>query len=350
MKFLAICIFSAILKCYFGNLYSLLGIDSSATPDQIKRAYRKKARDTHPDKQRGQDEEEATKKFRQIADAYEVLSDKKSRADYDRTGKTPSEMKSTSQRQKSQSSWWSRSSSFSSNNQQSRNYHRYYTNPYTRRQILAAQSRVLTISSKEQLESIALDVNGVLDRFLLLAVYDSSNSECEDYMNYQAMYPWPFAGFTRENDNSMWWEEIMLTVKLDINGINHVDGDDEMRVWLRGIGIDIYSISSKGSAQCPTIAFFPKSGVIGNPDLWNRGSTQEFREWVWEKLKMSVTIENKTPWVIQQWWLDGSRGKKLDDIQPDMKYNMETFLSHTFIYRASYVEGNLLNNEVFLKA
>ncbi|KAJ1422134.1 DnaJ domain-containing protein, partial [Ochromonadaceae sp. CCMP2298] len=69
------------------DLYSVLGIKKSASKQEIKKAYRQKAKDTHPDRNPGVDTETAANSFREIASAYEVLSDESSRRNYDRTGK-----------------------------------------------------------------------------------------------------------------------------------------------------------------------------------------------------------------------------------------------------------------------
>lgn len=67
------------------DYYELLGISKSATADEVKKAYRKKAIQYHPDKNPGDTESE--KKFKEISEAYEVLSDDKKRQMYDRYGK-----------------------------------------------------------------------------------------------------------------------------------------------------------------------------------------------------------------------------------------------------------------------
>ncbi|KAK4553117.1 hypothetical protein LTR86_009844 [Recurvomyces mirabilis] len=70
------------------NPYEVLSIDNSATPDQIKSAYRKAALRHHPDKASDTDKEEAHTKFQEVAFAYAILSDERRRKRYDATGST----------------------------------------------------------------------------------------------------------------------------------------------------------------------------------------------------------------------------------------------------------------------
>lgn len=71
------------------DYYEVLGVDKSATADAIKKAYRKKAIQYHPDKQQDKSEaekKEAEDKFKEAAEAYSVLSDPDKRARYDQFG------------------------------------------------------------------------------------------------------------------------------------------------------------------------------------------------------------------------------------------------------------------------
>src|SRR6195952_5089149 len=69
----------------FVDYYSTLGVGKNATEDEIKKAYRKLARKYHPDL--NPSDKEANKKFQQINEANEVLSDPEKRKKYDQYGK-----------------------------------------------------------------------------------------------------------------------------------------------------------------------------------------------------------------------------------------------------------------------
>ena len=66
------------------DYYEVLGVSKSATADEIKKAYRKKAIEFHPDKNPG--DKAAEEKFKEAAEAYEVLSDSQKRQRYDQFG------------------------------------------------------------------------------------------------------------------------------------------------------------------------------------------------------------------------------------------------------------------------
>ena len=63
------------------DYYKALGVTKDATAADIKKAYRKLARELHPDKNPGNAEAEA--KFKEVSEAYDVLSDDKKRKEYD---------------------------------------------------------------------------------------------------------------------------------------------------------------------------------------------------------------------------------------------------------------------------
>src|SRR6188508_2552528 len=66
------------------DYYEILGVQKNASADEIKKAYRKVAMQYHPDRNPG--DKTAEEKFKEAAEAYEVLSDADKKAQYDRYG------------------------------------------------------------------------------------------------------------------------------------------------------------------------------------------------------------------------------------------------------------------------
>lgn len=66
------------------DYYDILGVDRDATPEAIKKAYRRRAMKVHPDV--APDDAEAAEKFKELSEAYEVLSDPNKKAVFDRGG------------------------------------------------------------------------------------------------------------------------------------------------------------------------------------------------------------------------------------------------------------------------
>ncbi|MFZ9793881.1 MAG: DnaJ domain-containing protein, partial [Gemmataceae bacterium] len=64
--------------------YEVLGVGKAASEEDIKKAYRKLARQYHPDRNPGDKQAEST--FKEVQDAFEILSDKDKKAKYDQFG------------------------------------------------------------------------------------------------------------------------------------------------------------------------------------------------------------------------------------------------------------------------
>lgn len=94
----------------FIDYYKTLGVQKNATQDEIKKAYRKLARKYHPDL--NPNDKEAEKKFKEINEANEVLSDEENRKKYDKYGKDwkhAEEFEKARQQQQSQRGYQGRS-------------------------------------------------------------------------------------------------------------------------------------------------------------------------------------------------------------------------------------------------
>src|SRR6185295_17273344 len=89
----------------YTDYYKILGISKTASEEDIKKAYRKAARKLHPDL--NPNDKEAHKKFQQINEANEVLSDPEKRKKYDKYGKDWKHAEQFEQAKQSQQGSWS---------------------------------------------------------------------------------------------------------------------------------------------------------------------------------------------------------------------------------------------------
>lgn len=124
------------------NYYEILGISKTATADEIKKAYRNLAFKYHPDRNSG--DKAAEEKFKEINEAYDVLSDEKKRADYNSFGTSNSHYSGTNNSYNRNNdftneetfwNWFNGNASNSyGNNNSYRNYYYQSTNSYNKKE------------------------------------------------------------------------------------------------------------------------------------------------------------------------------------------------------------------------
>lgn len=84
LNFVLILILSSDFSLANRDFYKILDVKKSANTNEVKKAYRKLAKELHPDKNK--DDPQASEKFSDLSAAYEVLSDESKRKLYDRCG------------------------------------------------------------------------------------------------------------------------------------------------------------------------------------------------------------------------------------------------------------------------
>jgi curved DNA-binding protein CbpA len=314
--FLAILIIGIIGK--EEDLYKILGIPKTATTKEIKKAYRRKALDTHPDKNKNVPPEEAAEAFHKVVHAFEILSDGDSRRRYDRTGQQGQQQQ---QQQKHRSGGGGSSWSFSWSS--GRNQQRSYKRPKLKDkfEVKEAQSRVLHIVSLEQLETVIVDDDtDTLERNLLICFY---TPPLEEHVNDEMVYPYPFAA---KSSQGIWWEDLLQTTSVRFHRSNKLT--------------ELFGIpdgKQMGQTTQP-IFLFGKRGqrLDESAKSWPRIATrdrQSFERWMWEQIKVSVEFINHHDHPVEIYWIHGTKATISETLKPGASATHTTMLSHEWWVR-----------------
>jgi len=327
------------------DLYKILGVKRSATTKEIKQAYRRKALDTHPDKNKGR-EEEAAKEFQKVVHAFEILSDKSSRNRYDRTGRSDEQRNSGggsggTQFQRGGFSW---SFSWSSGGGSGRTTYKRRPRPKLKDkfEVKEAQSRILHIVSLEQLETVIVDEeNGSLERNLLIVFF---TPQLEQHLMDEMVYPYPFAAMSSQG---IWWEDLLQTTAVRFHRSNTLT--------------EFFGIP-KGDSMTKPIFVFGKRGESfeGSKNSWGRletNSRNEFDSWMWEQIGVQVTFINHHNHPIELYWIHGTKASLKVVLEPGEESVHTTRLSHewwvrdarTDTHRDSPGRWKLTDNSMLIK-
>ena len=278
------------------DLYELLGVTKDATTAEIKRAYRRKALDTHPDKNPNQSAEA----FRKVVDAFEVLSDPTARKHYDRTGKTTQE-----QQQHSNYRQWT-----------------WYYKPQQRRQlkddpkVKEAQMRVMHVVSMAQLETVMLNDDNLAERSLLICFV---TPQTETMAEETLVFPYPFAGMSSQG---IWWEDILQTVVVRYHRSNEV--------------ASFFNVPP--DSQEPVICFVRKGKPLSSFTTITTKNRNDFDTWAWKQLQVRVEFVNQHAHDVELYWVDGTRANLKATIKPGESHVETTMLSHQYVGRDSRVD------------
>ena len=315
------------------DLYALLGVSKSANQSEIKAAYRRKARETHPDKNREMGVDDANERFREIVHAFEVLSDSEARRNYDQHGDASKTRQNDDHRQRNQQPWFTWNH-FHFGHQ--RYVHPHLLNPFLRQQIQASQSRVVRIHSLHHLRSLLISEGEDLERYFLLA-FVSSSAECLHRLNNILLFPWPFAGYSSwDQSETVFWDEIMQV------GVINVAPNDPASIRVA----EYFSVDV--SRRCPAIVLLNRKqnvNQINDSSVHYPQTSEQFHGLVWPSLKVKISFINRSLWPLNFWWLDGNIGNRLGVLEIGEQYTTDTYLSHTFIFRPTLVGGSTLTNE-----
>lgn len=297
------------------DLYVILGVQKTASMKEIKSAYRRKALDTHPDKNRDKPPEESAEEFRQVVHAFEILSDETSRKRYDRTGRSDS----------------NGNNSGGNNNNNNNNFHWNFQQFYRpirlkdRFEVQQAMSRVLHVVSLDQLRTIMLDDNEQLERNILICF---TTARLDQHVDDEMVYPYPFAGMSSQ---SIWWEDVLQTVKIRFHVSNELT---------KFFGITAFEIDETKEP----IFMFGKRGTKLDDESYiqfTKVQTRDravFEKWMWEQIEVTVGFVNQHQYPVEVYWIHGTTAMNRGTCEPNATCWHRTMLLHEWYVRDARVD------------
>ena len=310
------------------DLYQILGVPRQASKQEIKRAYRKKALDTHPDKNPDIPAEEAAQAFQQVVQAFEVLSDPNSRRQYDRSGRVPNTNNNNSGHQhrhhhQQQQQWTSQGGGFHFhffNNGGRQFYERPKPKLKEKPEVKRAQSRLMHIVSWEQFQTVLME-NDVLERHVLIAAV---NPRLEEHVMDEMVFPFPFAGMSPQ---SIWWEDILQTVMIRYHNQNELTQKLKL---------------PKGQSLTQPIFLLGKKGQSID-DQWasiTTNSRDKLQNWVWSGVQVELQFVNYHNYPVEIYWIDRTKAHlKFSHVDPGEIKGHYTRLTHEWYVRDKRVDA-----------
>ena len=274
------------------NLYTILGVTSAATSRDIKRAYRRKALDTHPDKNKAVAAEVAAEAFRQVVLAFEVLSDPERRQVYDATGRT------TDLDEPPQAGYDGGQEPYHWH------FHWHYEDHYAHHHATThlrdtweaqnAQSRLMHITSLEQFRTVVVDgeeEQGRIERHFVVCFVKPGPMEATALD--EMVFPFPFAGMS---DQDIWWESILQTMYVSVTP------HQAPLAEFFGISLDDLNWDK------PIFIYGKAGSTWANGEQFPRIHTsnrEEMERFMWNHLQVEIEFVNGYSHPVELFWMNG---------------------------------------------
>ena len=278
--------------------YKVLGVAPRASEEQIKVAYRLKAKDTHPDKNPDLDPDTASENFRRVVEAHDTLMNPQQRRDYDRNRQSYNAQFRKEQQQAAQQ-----------RADQERREKK------EKREMLAkaknVQHNVIRLTSLDELEDLILDRNEQRLQKHLFMVF-VANKKIEKLVDDDLLFPYPFAGM---GQNDVRWEDVVQPVKVRYNNASDLT--------------NFFKVPSKPQDK-PFIVFGKKGDRLDQFQIFafkgNKYSDSHLllQQWVTNFLQARVEFENQHYNLVELFLLVDGKKKLLRTLSPGHRF------THTF--------------------
>ncbi len=330
------------------ELYARLGVETDASPRAIRKAYHAKALASHPDKAAASQKATAEQTFKALAEAYEVLSDRAMRAEYDRTGAIPkakpgSEASTEEQRdygydggsqqqqqQQQQQQWqqrWGRRSYFRGGG----GGFGFSRTSFDEFSVRLAQQRMRKLRTLAQLRRALAPSGETARRFGLVAFYRGDSEMA--HLRSDLRFPYPFAGWSHaQHGSGFWWEDALVTFAVRVSS-SHPDTIELLRHF--GLAED---------SPMPTIAWVHRDEALTH--LLERPRDHgAFLDWVYARVAMRFVITNLDHRPQKCWWINGHAAEPQATIAPGERFEQSSFLSHRWYCWPEETEGRTLTDD-----
>lgn len=274
--------------------YEILGIPRKdrSSMDAIKKAYRQKAKDSHPDKNLDMDPQKANAKFHRINEAWEFLSDAQKKRQYDQRrssngGRHPPASQPTRQpsyqRQQAQNLFRKQQEQQRRAREEEERQRKaaQETRAKLVRDAQIAQERIVKLSTIEQLQGMTdlFDKGTLTFRKHFLCVF-VSDKKVEKMADHEYLFPYPFGSSTTSFD----WTEILVAAKVRYNTPTPLTR----------------AFRAPAKKTKPYIVFATKGSRLDKgefetyqPHRLMQHSIERFEQWVLDRLKATVTVVNR---------------------------------------------------------